>query len=211
MKAWYILIPTALLLLACEDPDQAPRTEVTGGDALETESVDVTCESGSTAAQPYPACPYGVAKGDVMANHHFQDAHTGATVSLSDFVGQGKLLLVTAAAGWCSNCIEETQALRPMYEQLHPQGLELAYVLFEDYNFNPPGQAFGVGWCTQYSTPSCLLDLDFQEGGLAQYFDPSTAPLNLLVRTSDMTILYKNVGQDDTLQQRITTYLQQIQ
>jgi hypothetical protein len=49
----------------------------------------------------------------------------------------------------------------------------------------------------------------FTESGLGTYFDPSTAPLNVVVRASDMAIVYIDTGfEEDVIRARIESLLQ---
>lgn len=56
----------------------------------------------------------------------------GATVSLSQFVGKSKCVLVDFWASWCAPCIEEMPALRNMYAKYKGKGLEIVGVSVDE-------------------------------------------------------------------------------
>ena len=45
----------------------------------------------------------------------------GSKVSLSDYVGKGKYVLVDFWATWCSNCVKEMPAIEKLYEEYGDQ------------------------------------------------------------------------------------------
>jgi hypothetical protein len=95
-------------------------------------------------------------------------------------------------------CKAEAPELAAWHEEYADQGLTILYTVFEDADGDPAGDAFAKGWCGALDLPfTCLVDGAFASGGgLSSYFDPSSAPLNLLVRASDLTIVYAATGFD---------------
>lgn len=166
------LLALALILAACG-----------GADGADTDTTDPG--NGSLVGQQLP---------DLT----FRDPVTGQSVSTLAFQGNAdvKALLVNAAAGWCTVCKAEAPELAAWHEAYATRGLTIVYTLFEDAEGGPPDDAFANGWCHALDLPfTCLIDAGFATGGgLAPYFDPSLAPLNLLVRTADMTVVYAGTG-----------------
>jgi len=136
--------------------------------------------------------------GQQLPDLTFRDPVAGVDVRTADFAGSAdvKALLINAAAGWCTVCKAEAPELADWHEAYAAQGLTIVYTLFEDAEGSPPADGFAKGWCDALELPfTCLIDTGFATGaGLAPYFDPSLAPLNLLVRTSDMTVVYAGTG-----------------
>lgn len=53
------------------------------------------------------------------------------TVSLADAQFRDKPVIVQIMGTWCPNCMDETRFLVEMYQQYHPQGLEIVAIDFE--------------------------------------------------------------------------------
>jgi len=136
--------------------------------------------------------------GQTLAAMSFRDP-AGGSVEPASFLGSAevKLLLLNASAGWCTVCQAEAPELAAWDDEYGAQGLEILYTLFEDSSGVAPTDAFAEGWCDSLGLPfACLVDEGFETTGLGQYFDRTSAPLNLLVRTSDMAIVYGDTGYD---------------
>lgn len=142
--------------------------------------------------------PSGGLVGQPLAAMSFRDP-AGGQVDTAAFQGSAdaKLLLLNAAAGWCTVCQAEAPELAAWHDEYAAQGLEIVYTLFEDSAGVSPTDTFAKGWCDSLGLPfACLVDEGFATTGLGQYFDRTSAPLNLLVRTLDMSIIYADTGYD---------------
>lgn len=177
----------------------------------------------------YPEGPYGTGYLDTIQDLEFFDPWTGATPRLSDYYQSPdvSVLLISSAAGWCTACMYESWDLVDSYDKYKERGLEILYTLYEDRNADPIFQAddsddqitadmaFFRGWQdhlgkyiglperkANYPT---LVDRDFV---LEAYYNQGATPLTLIVRTSDMKILYRQVGYSEgTIDQLIRGHL----
>lgn len=201
----FVFMMLLALAVGCEsgsgegDGDGGGKDTATGTD---------TGGGGGEVSGEYPAGPYGKATGDTMADHVFRDP-AGGTVSLAELRQGAELLLLNSSAGWCTVCQAEAPTLVAWHEEFSAKGLRVVYTLFEDANFAPPSDEFAGKWKDNFSLPfPVLVDEGFTESGLGTYFDPSTAPLNVVVRTSDMAIVYIDTGfEEDVIRARIESQL----
>jgi thiol-disulfide isomerase/thioredoxin len=177
MRAWGFAL-AALLLTACGGGDGGDTSDVAG---------DTDPGNGSLVGQTLPSLT-------------FKDPATGQDVTTASFAGSAtvKALLLNASAGWCAVCKQEAPELVDWHEQYGAAGLTILYTVFEDAEGGTPTDAFVQGWCGSLDLPfACLQDPAFAAGGgLSPYFDHGSAPLNLLVRTSDLTVVYAATGFD---------------
>jgi len=172
---------------AAGEPEDAPLADRTGG---------------------YPTGPYGQEVGTVAENHTFFDPETGETVELASlFGGAKKMLLLNSSAGWCSVCKQEVVELKKKYAQYGDEGLEIWCTLFQDYAGDVPDDAFYQSWmATLKPSYPTFLDTDFQLGA---YFDPDSAPMNMLIRLDTMEIVYLSTGFDpDEVEGEIAAFLE---
>ena len=162
----------------------------------------------------YPLGPYGYTKGSVIANLQFtvkvdpEGAVGGAnyagldaqTIALSDFFNDNNpdvgWLVLTGAAGWCGPCREEARTLPTVSQKWEPMGVRFVTVLIQ-------------GFDEANQTPATLSDVDrwqqLTKGHVYIGTDPkdnlhdfaaeiASFPLNILVRTADMSIQYQQLG-----------------
>lgn len=208
-----------------EQPTDQPPTDEPPTDELPSDEPP-TDEPPVTA---YPEGPYGTGYLDTIQDLEFFDPWTGATPRLSDYYQSPdvSVLLISSAAGWCTACMYESWDLVESYDKYKDRGLEILYTLYEDRNADPIFQdddsddeitadmAFFRGWQdhlgkyiglperkANYPT---LVDRDFV---LEDYYNQGATPLTLIVRTSDMKILYRQVGYSEgTIDQLIRSHL----
>lgn len=55
----------------------------------------------------------------------------GGKVSLSDERFSNRAVIVQIMGSWCPNCMDESRLFRDLYQEFHPQGLEVVAVTFE--------------------------------------------------------------------------------
>ncbi len=184
------------LALACDGGSEGKD----GADLMATVEVAALevdeSSPGDVTMGDYPAGPYGTAVGSIAANHSFFNPATKADISYGELraAGEKKLLLVTSGAGWCSACKQEAVELKAKYDEYGPQGLEIWSTLFQDFVGDPADEGFWNVWKGQL-TPNypLLLDVDFVLGA---YFNPDSAPMNMLIDLETMEILFLQTGFD---------------
>ncbi len=174
---------------------------------------DGTGQPAANAAQ-YPAGPYGISPGRVIANYQFvgyanaaEHKDTMQPIQLADFYnpsgeevfpegspyGAGepkpKVLLIDVSSVWCGPCKIEAESVLPrLYEQYQPLGGEFLVQLADGRNPGEPAVPRDLyRWTTQYDVqyPSAI-DPSYKLGAL---FQADAFPANMLVKTKDMTIV----------------------
>jgi hypothetical protein len=162
----------------------------TGGQADTAPQADLTGDLGDDG---YPAGPYGKEEGQPLANLSFFDPASAAQVSLRDLRGgEARVLMITSSAGWCGACLQEAVVMNSIEADWAPRGLYILYTLFQDWNGGEADEGFWTQWCDQTDpTYRVVLDPDFV---LGNYFNPDSAPLNLLVDLETMKILRLETG-----------------
>ena len=149
-----------------------------------------TCEDGACVAD-YPAGPYGNQVGDTIANLEFKTA-TDRPISLKSFYRQGKVIILTSAAGWCEACKTEAQGFNSFLSLWEERGLALVYTLYEDDVGNPIYPAYINHWIEMLGLDYPVYqDPDFV---LQPYYTDNATPLNMVITTADMQIRYLAVG-----------------
>jgi len=142
----------------------------------------------------YPQPPYGKAVDTVIADHHFLIPGENTIVKLSDYYlhDSRKILLINASAGWCSACKQEAIELNNTFAEYGPQGFDILFTLFEDWNGGPVSAEFFDAWMDQYGGDyATVLDPEFE---LGVYFNVEATPMNMLVDLETMTIVWLETG-----------------
>jgi len=209
---------------ASTDPTTTTETTVQPTNTTsepDTTSTDPDTTEPETPA--YPAGPYGTEAPDPSTGHldtikdlSFLEPWTGQTVHLHDYYKSEdvKVILISSGAGWCTACQYEAWDLHSTYEKYHADGLEVLYTLYQDVQgkalwrdgasdseldadftfMNEWHDNLGAGvgleptYVANYPT---LVDVGFEMG---EFYNQNATPLTLIVRVSDMKILYRQVG-----------------
>lgn len=170
----------------------------------------------------YPGGPYGLEKGNVIANFGFEgypnpidDRSVTQPIALSDFYnptgdqlygpdsvyGEGepkpKALLVIVSAVWCQPCQHEASVLLPdEYARYAPKGVQFLLILAD-------GPEVGVAatlnhldsWTNNFDTDwPAVIDPNYTIGAL---FKANAFPVNILIDTSTMKVAQAIAGLPD--------------
>jgi hypothetical protein len=158
----------------------------------------------------YPAGPYLADVGATLQDFEFEGFREPAApngmrlerIRISDFYDPNgdrgvALLLVNTAAVWCQSCRVEHRTLSARQEQFRSRGLVVFSALFQDAQGDPAMLDDLSLWTEQFRvTFPMALDPEFQ---LGRYASAETAPLNLLVDASSMTILERYIGDQEAV------------
>jgi thiol-disulfide isomerase/thioredoxin len=124
----------------------------------------------------------------------FVDANTGgepSVIRLSDYSAAGRpgvrILMLNAAAGWCSPCMREAAALSEFAATYEPRGVAILTAVFQDQNGDPADTEFVRTWVETFNLAvPVLIDTTFQMGA---YVDVNTMPANVFVDAETSQIL----------------------
>ncbi len=197
-----LLLAAGLVVHGCgngstdTDASEDTGTETTG-DAVE----ETACET------EYPAGPFGTSAGDTIDNLTFSRAG-GGSLSLHDLFCDDSttLLLLYATAGWCTACQVESADLPGVYAEFNSQGLEILAAVFENTSGDPASVDYAEGYRDHYDfTFPTVADSELL---VTDFFDKTTAPMNMFVDLQTMEILAIQTGYDaGGLRSDIETYL----
>jgi thiol-disulfide isomerase/thioredoxin len=159
----------------------------------------------------YVPGPYGYGKGSVIENLKFiakwDPAGAAGTatydqlplkpLSLADFYNDKavKYVVVSGNAGWCPPCNEEQKYVPGWQSKYEPKGFRFVQGLIQGYNARtgaPATEADINRWQGDHDI-HVAVGLD-PEGRIHQFADVAAFPLNMIVRTSDMQIIYSETG-----------------
>ncbi len=105
---------------------------------------------------------------------------------------------MAAVAGWCGPCNDEQQYVPGLQTKFEPKGFRFVEAMMQGYNARtgaPATEADINRWQSAHGI-HVAMGLD-PEGKLFSFADVSAFPLNMIVRTSDMKIVYMQVGLQD--------------
>lgn len=186
----------ALVLVACGVNDPAPPRGSAGTGGTGAGDADVDAD-----VPAYPPGPYGVTKGSVIQDHTWEgwtaptevgfDENALETISLRDYYDPDgtkgyKAIVINAAARWCSICKIEQKDLRKNRDEWGPKGAVFIEALFEDVAGEPAKPSDLVAWGSTYQI-DWILVLD-PTNKLSAFFDPSSAPMNMIIDARTMEI-----------------------
>ncbi len=197
----FTTLAVAVALGACggiEKQATPPKTNPINGD------------TGSyTPPADYPAGPYGYTEGSTITDLGFVarvdaslkgsetiESYPAQNVHLSDFRSNFKVLIINASAGWCPNCMNEQPDLVQNYENWNKSNPSVGVleVIVQDANSNPATMSTADQWAKTYGV---TFDIGVDPTGvLSPYYDINAFPMNMVVRLSDMSIVWQFNGND---------------
>lgn len=160
----------------------------------------------------YPAAPdegYGGEEGEILPNMAFSGYFTIApdqgrvveseyreTITLQDIreLDQYSHMLLTVAAEWCKPCREEAEILPERFDIWSQSGGYVLGVIDQDRNYNTADQNAVIAWGSRYNTNYTLTH--DPQGWIADQFNPSTKPVNVVIDLRTMEVLRARVGED---------------
>ncbi|MEZ4301658.1 MAG: TlpA disulfide reductase family protein [Polyangiaceae bacterium] len=206
MRHWTYAFVGAIALVGCgntegEEPRIAPAFPEGSGQQAQ-------------GAMEYPAGPFGVGKGSIVANYKFvgfvnavADNSALAEIQLAEFynpTGDGtfqegskmpvgaakpKALLINVASVWCGPCnYEADKVLPPLYAKYKPQGGEFFLVLADSSKPGTPANQKNLyNWTTKYEVDyPAAIDPTYKLGAL---FEADAFPANMIIDTRTMKIV----------------------
>jgi thiol-disulfide isomerase/thioredoxin len=186
------------------------------GKAAQSQDDAGTCTTSST----YPCAPYGFGPPNVIAdvrlNGHNDDM-TGMPsemphdINFHDYYQNKslKVLVVLVAADWCGPCKTEQPSLITLYngyQTSNPGQVAFVESITQDNNSNVATISDVDIWAKTYHDPFTMAaDPD---NTLSQYLGTMTFPGQMVIKTSDMSIQWKNNGlAGDMLKTQVDTVL----
>ena len=130
-------------------------------------------------------------------------------IRLADFyVGfdpGSRILMLNQSAGWCPSCQEEMPFLVDLDADYRDRGGRILVAIWQNDDESPGSVAFVDEWGTYFhlTNPAVADPNDL----LGPYFEENTIPMNLLVDTSNMTIIdVRHEYDDDYVRQVFEAY-----
>jgi thiol-disulfide isomerase/thioredoxin len=181
----------ALLLAAC------------GGGAAKPGGLD----GGNCDPTMYPCPPYGYTVGSVVGdltlsgrrdtdgNGSVLDDPLGP-ISLSDYYKDKNthVLFISLATVWCAPCATEQPSLVQLYQSYRAAGQGVAFLeaVVQDSAGKPATSADADTWAMTYQIP---FDMAFDPANaLSPYYNPTSFPVQLVIKTSDMSLVYQHTS-----------------
>ncbi len=170
----------------------------------------------------YPCAPYGFNTGSVMQNVSLTGRRDfnmsgsplddpAATIQLSDYYQNKnlKVLLISMATVWCGPCQQEQPSLVALYQnyQSAHKGVAFLEVILQNAQAQPADQPTADAWAKTYSLPFDIAS--DPQNALMPFYNPSTFPVQLILDTSTMSIIYDHTGSSTDLQSVIDGALAQ--
>jgi hypothetical protein len=213
-------LPAAQQMCGC--PSGATGTQTCGNDgtwkactdcpAPLDAAVDATCGPGV-----YPCGPYGYQIGSTVANlafvgqrddngnGHIDSGDTPVLLHLSDLAAPGvDAIMIDVCAAWCGPCNADQPGLVTL-AQSYGSRVVFFGVIVQTASRQPGDLTTVDHWGTQYHVP---YPMAADPDGVTQLYLPVEAyPEHLVIRTSNMTLVWRNNGDDPMLQTQIDAIL----
>jgi hypothetical protein len=162
----------------------------------------------------YPNGPYGYTQGSIIQDIVFlgKADPAGAAgnaayaslpmkrISLGDYHNDTtvKYVVLSGVAGWCGPCNNEQAFVPDLQTKYEPLGFKFFEAMIQGYNeqTGTPATENDVNTWANAHTLHVGIGID-PEDKIHQYADITAFPLNMVVRTSDMNIVYMSVGEQN--------------
>lgn len=161
----------------------------------------------------YPPGPYGYTQGSIIQDIVFLGkAAAGLNdntpyaalpmkrMSLGDYHNDSavKYVVLSGVAGWCGPCNNEQAFVPDLQMKYEPKGFRFFEAMIQGYNAmtGTPATENDVNTWANAHTLHVAIGID-PEDKIHQYADITAFPLNMVVRTSDMNIVYMSVGEQN--------------
>ncbi len=115
----------------------------------------------------------------------------GKAVTLSDYAGKGKYVLVDFWASWCAPCRMEMPNVVKAYKQFHPKGFEIVGVSFDQKkeSWAAAVKSLGMTW------PQ-MSDLKGWQCAAAKTYGITTIPSNILIDPQGKIVKIDLMGEE---------------
>lgn len=162
----------------------------------------------------YPMGPYGYAQGSIVGDLGFvgKKDPAGASgtadysalpmeaISLASYYGDPnvKYVFMSGNAGWCKPCNDEQPLVKAAQEKYEPKGVKFLEAMNQGYDraTGAPATEDDINqWASRHQLHLAIASdpSDY----IHQYADVAAFPLNMVIRTSDMQIVFMAVGEQD--------------
>lgn len=148
------------------------------------------------AKPTYPPGPYGADVDDVVMPIDLDDCG-GKRFHLSELYKhpQIKIVLISVHAGWCGPCMSQAKGLEAFYQKYKDKGFLIWNILIEDTRRGggQVPQSYCESHVRKYGFTFPLLK-DPGAKVMGKIFDRNATPLNMIISTKEMKIVYKKAG-----------------
>jgi hypothetical protein len=175
---------------------------------------DPTMNQQDPSAANYPAGPYGYVEGQIIENIKLigkidpqgaagtatYDTLPMQTVSLADYHADAtvKFVAISGVAGWCGPCNAEQQFVPNLQATYEPKGVRFFEAMIQGYDARSgaPATEDDINRWQRNHDIHVGVGLD-PEDQIHKFADVAAFPLNMVVSTSDMKIVFMSVGEQD--------------